>query len=209
MLAMADKGNLARVKAALEGITGVVQTPTLSAPIASPDRYLVMARMNRELEAVDSFRRNGLRAYWPNYEELVVVRRVRGDAPTRRLRRVGIIPGYVFTEIDPARDLTLLLDRVVAALDVVRTFSGTPLVIADADIQIIRKIEVGLNTPRPDKVDHNFKVGEKVRFVDDLMGRWPPGKIIRLARDGRISVDVELMGRKVPVTVLPFQIERM
>jgi transcription antitermination factor NusG len=128
---------------------------------------------------------------------------------TRRMRRIGILPGYVFSDVDRDRDLTTLLRRIVGAIDVARTFSGAPLLIGDADIQIIRKIEIGLNTPRPDKLLHNFKSGEKVRFVDDLMGRWPPGRIIKLAPDGRISVEVEMMGRKVAITCLPHQIERI
>jgi transcription antitermination factor NusG len=102
-----------------------------------------------------------------------------------------------------------LLHRIVGAFDIARTFSGYPLLIGDEDIQIIRRIEIGLNTPRPsDKVVHNFKRGQKVRFVDDLIGRWPPGVVETLAHDGRISVEVDLMGRKVPIWVLPHQIER-
>jgi len=100
------------------------------------------------------------------------------------------------------------LGRIVGALDVVRTYSGGPLRISDEDIRIIRSIEIGLNTPRPVKIVHDFKRGEKVSFIDDLIGRWPPGVIEKLAPDGRIGVEVDLMGRKVPITVLPHQIER-
>lgn len=203
---MNDKaGNLEQVRAALQGITGVELRPENR----GPDRYLVMVRMNRELDAVDSFRRHSVPAYWPSYQELAPTQRVRGGHPVRRMRRVGIMPGYVFAAADHSFDMTLLLDRIVGAFDVVRTMSGNPLMIGDADIQIIRKIEIGLNAPSSEKVIHDLKKGEKVRFVDDLIGRWPPGRISKLAKDGRIGVEVELMGRKVEITVLPFQIERM
>lgn len=199
-------GNLEQVRNALHGITGI-EPPKLVDD--GPDRYLVMARMNRELDTVDSLRRNGYRAYWPHYEHLAPTRTKRNGHPIRKMRRVGLIPGYVFSTIDPRQDLELLLDRIVGAIDVVRTFSGNPLVICDADVQIIRRIEIGLNTPRPtNQVAHTFKRGQKVRFLDDLVGRWPPGIVESLAHDGRISVLVDLMGRKVPVTVLPHQIER-
>ena len=198
-------GNLEQVRAALHGITGQQIAPPVT---AAPDRYLVMARTNHELDAVDSFRRNCVSAYWPSYEELAVSRERRNGFATRRWRRVGIIPGYIFAAIDPDLDFTTLLHRVVGALDMVRTLSGDPLLIRDADIQIIRRIEIGLNTPLPQIALHNFKPGEKVRFVDDLVGRWPPGIITKLAREGRISVEVALMGRKVKITVLPHQIER-
>lgn len=203
---MNQTGNLEQVRNALHSITGI-KPAKLTA--SAPDRYLVMARMNQELDTVDSFRRNNVPAYWPSYEELVVTRRSRNGHPVRRIRRVGILPGYVFSTVDPDRDFTSILHRIVGALDVARTFSGNPLLINDADIQIIRKIEIGLNTPMPAKVAHNFKIGEKVSFRDDLMGRWPPGAIVKLAPDGRISVEVELMGRKVLVKALSFQIERM
>jgi len=135
-----------------------------------------------------------------------------GNAPlgclTRQRRRVGIIPGYVFADVDPQRDFEMLLGRIVGALDVVRTYSGGPLRISDEDIRIIRSIEIGLNTSRPVKIVHDFKRGEKVGFIDDLIGRWPPGVIEKLAPDRRIGVELDLMGRKVPITVLPHQIER-
>lgn len=198
-------GNLDQVRQALHGITGVVP----AAPVAAPDRYLVEARMGREMDTVDSFRRSGLLAYWPSYLETVPARRRENGCMTRRTKRVGILPGYVFCEVDAKRDLTTLLDHTVGAFDVVRFQSGAPLLIADADIQIIRRIEIGLNTPRPEQTHHDFKMGEKVSFTDDLVGRWPPGRIIKLAREGRITVEVDLMGRKVKITVLPHQIERM
>lgn len=201
----ATTGNLEQVRSALAGITGVVVAPTAQ----GPDRYLVTVRMNREMDAVDSLRRHQLRSYWPSYEEFAPMRVVAGVRLSRRTRRVGIIPGYVFAEVNPGMDFTSLLDRVVGAFDVVRTASGAPLLIPDADVQIIRRIEIGLNTPKEQPTGHgDFKVGNKVRFVDDLMGRWPNGKVIKLAREHRISVQVEMMGRKVSITVLPHQIER-
>lgn len=202
MLMAGETGNMDQVREALAGITGVeVKAPALPAP----DRYLVMVRSSRELDAVDSFRRNQVPAYWPSYEELVPTKQKLNGHPVCRRRRIGLIPGYVFPEVKPG---ALALDRIVAAIDYVRTFDGNPLLIRDADIQIIRRIEIGLNTPKPGGADHSFKVGEKVRFSDDLIGRWPAGKIIKLVLEGRIIVEVDLMGRKLPITVFPHQIER-
>jgi len=50
--------------------------------------------------------------------------------------------------------------------------------------------------------------GEKVRFIDDTVRTWPAGTVEKLAQDGRIGVEIELMGRKVLIWVLPHQIER-
>lgn len=200
-------GNIGTVARALEGITGVAK---VAAPQDGPDRYVVVARMSRELDTVDSLRRRNIQAYWPSYEKLVVSRvRLKGCL-TREIRRVGMIPGYVFSPLDPKLDFEQLLGNIVGAIDIVRTFSGNPWLIPDRYIRDIRRIEVGLNTPRADggAVLHTFKLGQKVRFIDNLVGDWPPGRIVKLASDGRISVEIDLMGRKVPVTVLPHQIVR-
>jgi transcription antitermination factor NusG len=197
-----EPGNMAIVREALAGITGVeVKAPA----VPTSDRYLVMVRSSRERDAVDSYRRNQIPTYWPSYEMLVPTRQKINGHPVCVRRRIGIIPGYVFPEVRPG---ALGLDNIVAAIDYIRTFDGSPLLIRDADIQIIRRIEAGLNTPKPGGTDHAFKVGEKVRFSDDLDSRWPPGKIIKLAKEGRIIVEVDAMGRKLPITVFPHQIER-
>jgi hypothetical protein len=47
-----------------------------------------------------------------------------------------------------------------------------------------------------------------VRFVDDTLNRWPPGRVAGSINDGRISIEVEVMGRIVPFMVFPHQIER-
>lgn len=172
--------------------------------------YMVVVRPGHDQQAADSFRRNNVRAYWPNYEYLQTIRRKHNNnRPEQRLILTPIIPGYLFSPAGVTlEDFTDLIERIVGVVKVVRTFSGAPLFLAEEDIQIIRRIEAGLNTPDPVKPLHNFKTSEKVRFTDDLIGHWHGGKIVRLARDGRISVEADLMGRKVTVLVFPHQIER-
>ena len=65
-----------------------------------------------------------------------------------------------------------------------------------------------MNTPVPGKSLHNFRTGDKVKFIDDTLSRWPPGRIANSTNDGRIVVEVEMFGRLVPTQVLPHQIER-
>lgn len=206
---MNEKGNVALARDALAGMTGAVAAEPVPAR-ELPDSFVVMARLNRELDTVDSLRRNNVAAYWPSYSLLRPSRSRAGGFQGQRWKRAGIIPGYVFTPLDPHLDFEQLLRRIVGAIDIVRTFSGNAWLIPDRYIRDLRKIEIGLNTPLPAAVTaHTFKIGQKVRFTDALVGDWPPGTIITLAPEGRISVEVDLMGRKVPVTVLPHQIERM
>lgn len=205
MLMAGQKGNLEQVRAALHGITGIDPRPR-EQPAA--DWFMIVVRSNRELDAIDSMRRHGYRAYWPSYEKLIATKRQFEGRPIRRLVRVGVIP-YIFTPATSGGvDVVELREEIVAVIDLARTDTGKPLLLRHADIEKIRRIEFGQNGIKPENPKHDFKIGEKVRLVDDVTSDWPPGKIIKLAPDGRISVEITLMGRKVPISVLPFQIKR-
>jgi transcription antitermination factor NusG len=158
----------------------------------------------KERDAADGFRRERVRVYWPNKTELVSS----GDG-RRRQKLAAIMPGMIFT---PMADMELLWDaaeRIQYVLNVVRKEDGAPAILANEDIEIIRHIEAGLNLPSAVIPVHNFKVGEKVRFIDDTLGRWGACTIIGLSKGGRISIERYLMGRMVPIhSVLPHQIER-
>lgn len=193
-----------------DALSDMVEAPaTAPAVVRAPDSYFVIARMGHEQETVDSLRRNHVGAYFPSFEQLVPIKdRVTGQSG-RRVKRVGILPGYVFATPPAHLDFEMLLRHIVGAFDVARTFSGNPLFIGEDDLQIIRRIEIGLNTPRQEeKPAHAFKIGEKVKFVDDLVGRWPPGRITKLAPDGRIGAEVPVMGRKVLIWAHASQVER-
>ena len=66
-----------------------------------------------------------------------------------------------------------------------------------------------MNTPTPGRTLHNFKGGDKVGFIDDNTQRWPPGRIGGFSNDGRITVEIGVMGRLVPFVVFPHQIKRV
>lgn len=174
------------------------------------DWYMVVTRPNQEQLVADGFRRRNVRCYWPNEERTSAPAHLsRHRRNTRsRTRFIPIIPGYVFCPKAINRDFEAILESVEGAISIARTFGGDPLFLKEADIEIIRKIEATLNTPQPHKRRHNFKPGDKVRFTDDELHRWPPGKVARCAQEGRISVEVELMGRVATVVVFPHQIER-
>ena len=205
MLAKTEKGNLNRVRSAIEGIMGTKLSPDRN---DGSEWYMVIVRGSGHLDAVDGLRRAGLRAYWPSYERSIASRRMIAGRKTSRIVRFGILP-YVLSPRCPDIDFTSLTERVVSILDIVRTYSGNPLFLRQSDLDTIRRIDLGMNTPKPDAKAHHFKVGDKVRLIDDLMRQWPPAIILKVAREGRISVEVNLMGRKVPITVFSHQIERM
>lgn len=165
--------------------------------------YAVIVKSSREQDAADGFRRENVAAYWPNYVKLV---RHRGGM--RRNIFGAIIPGFIFCPTADEQLFWAAVQRIPYVLNMLRKEEGLTATLRNDDIEIIRRIEAEANEPPPIKPVHNFKIAEKVRFIDDLMNQWPPGKIVKLASDGRISVEVYLMGRMVPISVLPHQIER-
>ncbi|MFC0243661.1 MULTISPECIES: transcription termination/antitermination protein NusG [Rhodopseudomonas] len=173
--------------------------------------YLLAVRSWKELDVVDSYRRRGFRAFWPNYQVMKPSRVVSNGRRALCHRRVGIIAGCVFVQLrqsDHASPLPMA-DGILGAFGPIRSHNGEPLWIGDADVRIIKLIEAGLNTPpAPGLPAKTFKAGEKVRFVDDVEARWGAGVVVRLALQGRIVVEIDAMGRKTEITVAAHQIER-
>lgn len=170
------------------------------------------ARPNKEQEAADWMKRAMLFAYWPCYSDQVRTSNGRGIGRASRYQRFrALIPGYLFVAMREGSnaDPFVLMRQIPGIVGYMRGPNGYPAKLGEEDILTIRNIEAGQNLPYDPSTAHKFKVGDKVRFADDLMGRWPPGKITRLAADGRISVEVGLLGQMVPVTVYPHQIEAM
>jgi hypothetical protein len=151
-----------------------------------------------EREARDGFHRYGVRAYWPNYHSFL-----RPTLPLRERRSTdyrSVIPGYLFVPALPTEMLWDFRLRIPGVGNAVLNFSGDPHTLKDADIDVIRSIEAGMNTPIPSRTPHNLKAGDKVgrRFA----------RVSGSVGDGRIIVEVGVMGRHVPFQIFPHQIER-
>lgn len=202
MLMASDAGNLRQVFAANNPI-GELKKQQAYPPKAW---YAVIARTGREQDAADGFRQQDVVAYWPNYTRQVPIGH-RSGARRHRAVLAAIIPGMIFCPTADESLFWLAIQRIPYVLNMVRKTGGFPATLTNADIETIRRIEADENEPPPIKAQHAFKPGEQVKIIDGEMARWPCGKIERLLGDGRISVEVFLMGRMVPIKVLPHQIE--
>jgi transcription antitermination factor NusG len=170
------------------------------------------ARPSKEQKAADWLKLRSLHAYWPNYSKEIRAAGLANGTHRRRTVFCSIIPGYLFMATrDEANEPSLqaLVEQVPGLIGFVRDGSGNAASLTNDDIEIIRRIESNENLPPAKSHVHRFKTGDDVRFADDLLGRWPNGKIAELAADGRIVIEVALLGRMVPVRALPFQIEAM
>lgn len=170
------------------------------------------ARGGKEQDAADWLKKARMFAYWPCYaKDSNAGWRGRHGLSHRRVRYCSLLPGYLFigaregATIEPSH----LVEQTPGIMGYIRDASGYPMTLGEQDIQTIRRIESGENLPPNPKTAHKFKIKDKVRFCDDLLGRWPHGLVERLADDGRISVGVPLLGRSVSVLAFPHQIEAM
>jgi len=172
----------------------------------------LQARPSKEQDAADWLKRANLFAYWPCYVDQVRHSHARGHGHGWRYGRFRpVIPGYLFiagregSHADPSS----VIRQTPGVIGYMRDASGHPAFLGNDDIEIIRHIEAGMNLPLDPKTAHKFRVGDKVRFCDDLLGRWPPGVVERLADNGRLSIGVAMLGRIVSVIAHPHQIEAM
>lgn len=177
--------------------------------VASMKWLALKTRSNKEQAAADWLRKDRFRVYWPNY----IAVEGSGKLPNGRQGRApvlrAIIPGYLFFGVRDEQefDVTAICENTPGIMGYMRDPRGGYATLGHPDIAKIRIIEAGQNLPPSKESVHRFHIGQRVRFTDDLIDRWPPGKIIALAKNGRITTGVRLLGQIVPITGLPHQIE--
>lgn len=166
----------------------------------------LIVRPMLEQKAADRLKEYRLFAYWPCFQK-----QMNAGGGNRRMIFSPLLPGYIFiaahagTKCDPWN----VIRQTPGIVGFLRDGFGGPAFLDNDDINVIRVIESGQNIPPPEKQTHRFKVGDKVRFIDDLLGRWPAGKVKALAANNRISVEVPLLGCFVPIEAAAHQIEAM
>lgn len=161
---------------------------------------LLLVAPRQEKRLAEKLQKARLWAYWPHFVRPV---RLRGGA--RRDIYVAVIPGYMLLAENPARPETW---DVIHACPEVRGYvacaGGAPAALGEEHVELIRRIEAALVFPGDPS---GFAVGDRVKFVDDLYWQLM-GVVTAIAGDDRIGVEVEMLGRKVPIWTTAAQIER-
>jgi transcription antitermination factor NusG len=174
---------------------------------ATNEMVMIIARPGQEQRGRDSLRRRGIGVWWPNYSKEVIYKNKQTGRRARRLVLSAVMPGIMLSPAKFSDDFWIAMDLAPGVVNVARKRGGDLLVLSEIDVVLIHKIEAGLNEPPPTKPVHSFKIGDKVRFVDDVMRRLPAGKMTKVMRSGHIGVDVSVLGRLTSFDVLPHQIE--
>jgi transcription antitermination factor NusG len=195
------------IKTGLEDAFGELERSPAFPPEQASEMCMILVRSPLEQEARDSLRRRGIGAWWPNYQKEVASRDKQTGKRFNRMIRSGVLPGVILTPAKFNSQFWDAIDLAPGVLNVLQKTNGHYLVLTDVDIVLIHKIEHGLNRAPPTKLVHHFKGGDKVRFSDDLTRSLPPGIVVKCARDGHITVEVNMRGQMRPIIVLPHQIE--
>lgn len=201
---------LAKIETAMAPLIGLDGHPL---DFRTPRNWTALiARPSKEQDAADWLKNAGLLAYWPCFVDQIRHHQQRAAGRAKRFPRYkSVIVGYIFmaVRVGDNTDPWNIVRETPGIISFVRNAEGNAARMAEEDIAVIRRIEGGLNLPINPKTAHVFKCGDKVHFVDDLYGRWPNGVVFRLAENGRIIVNVPLLGQVVPIEVFPHQIEAM
>jgi transcription antitermination factor NusG len=192
----------------VRALAGLPPTSGLELAARRKWRALTSARPQK---SADFLKEAGQFVFWPCFVDQVHAGgHKKGQARVRRAVYRAVIPGLLFVAQHlSAGDPVDFVHVAPGVTGFLRGSDGHAADLTEQDITIIRHIEAGLNLPYDPKTAHKFRPGDSVRFVDDIYSRWPPGTVRRLAEDGRIVVEVALLGRITPILVYPNQIEAM
>lgn len=169
--------------------------------------HALLVAPGREQKSADWLRdKAAIEVYWPHYTKQIGRKRA---GQKRRTRLAGAIPGMLFAPIDFLHNLT---DEMLEFAHIYGFMLGCdrePARLTKIDIEKVRNMEARLNLP-PEAKGVLFKLGEKVRFTDDLFTDWGDGTIFEIASEARIGVEVtRLFGRATKVYVPASEIEAM
>lgn len=109
------------------------------------------------------------------------------------------IPGY-----DPFGDFK----AAPGVRDWVRSGDGRPGHISEQEMAWVMELERRENAPPVIIEPHEFKVGETVRIVDEIVGKPRTGVIVRINGDGSLKVEAKwLFGQLTKMDLGPQQVE--
>lgn len=185
------------------GQAAVVSPP----PAPGCDWCMILVRPGAEQEARDSLRRRGVGAWWPNYNREIKGRTGPRQALGHRTLWLPVLPGVILSPARFTETFWRALDESVGVINVARKYNSDVVLLCDVDIVLVHKIEAGLNRGVKPVSDHPYRVGDKVRLVDDDLRRWPVGKVIRARKGEGLEIEINILGALRTMRVAVDQIE--
>lgn len=127
------------------------------------------------------------------------------EGKKRRSER-KFFPGYLLIHMEMTDDTWHLVRNTPRVLGFVGGTSDKPMPISDSEIDaIFNRMEEGSENPRPKTL---FNVGEEVRVVDGPFTEFMGTVEAVNYEKNRISVSLEIFGRRTPVELEFHQVEK-
>lgn len=165
----------------------------------------LLCEPQRETVAADGLlTRLRLSVYLPRYIQRVASGNGRRQ-PVLRL----VVRGYLFMPASIGFQVPWAHIRATPGIrgrGYVADTDGKPATITDTEIERLREHEAYMNQPVPVILPYAGSVGDKVRVVDGPFSGFS-GVVVEIAKDGRISVEIDLFGRPTPVDMLASSVE--
>ena len=198
----------------------VVITPTEPSPpsVEYPRKWVALLTVpNQDEKASQALKwmawGTPTQVYWPCSVQQVKAKLLPNGRHARVAQVKSIFPGFLFASIaigesvPPGYDPWQVFRAAPSVRNWLRNGLGEPAYISEGDMEKIRRIENEQNAAPEAPTAHTFKNGDRIRFRGDLIDRWPAGKVREVCGDGRLGVEVPLLGRVVKIYVRPHQIE--
>jgi transcriptional antiterminator RfaH len=152
--------------------------------------FVARTKPNGEQRALINLSRQGFHAFLPREERQQ--KRGRRQALVQR----PLFPGYVFLELDLDRPGWAAVNNTFGVLRLVSLQDGIPSALPRGAVEELleRTDEQGLLLP-PEEIE----VGSHMRVVQGPFANWV-AEVVAAPDDARISLLLDLMGRKVTVT---------
>lgn len=158
----------------------------------------VITAPNREIDVHRSIRDARLWSFYPH--RLPTIRHARQEAEGKR--PVAYLPGYVFANILPRQDWTIIEDRP-HVIRVLRNDSGNPYLLPDREMaMLVAKADPnGLirTAPEPPPLRVIFDPGERVRIMEGPFAGFEAVITDGVDNDGYIGVEAEVFRQPTPM----------
>lgn len=168
-----------------------------------PFWYLVSVGAGNEIAVAIRLLRDRVKAYCPRERVVEKLRRKKG----KRIVRRPMYPGYIFVQLAPGEPCwagLLTYDgvrRILPATD-------RPVPVSDATMAKIQRV-AQIKAHRKRRAPTLYVTGEEVRVCDGPFASWGATVVSSDDRNGRVKVEVGIMGREVPIELELDQIEKL
>ena len=152
--------------------------------------FAVQSKSGQELLALKNLTRQGYPAFCP-----IFVKHVRHARQVVK-RQKPFFPGYIFVQIDPDRDNWFPINSTIGVARIL-TFGGRLAQLPLGLVERMRELSLAQGAIT---VPQEFRTGDQVRVLSNSFDNWI-GEVIDRPDAERVTLLVDIMSRKVPLTV--------